>query len=95
MIDLQNEEIIPLAPKAFPSRPSIPTIWRWQGRGVGGVRLETIVIGGRRFTSREAIDRFIAATTAKRDGPPVSLRSPAARQRAILKAERELRDAGI
>ena len=95
MIDLKDEELIPLAGSAFPSRPSNPTVWRWHRKGVGGVFLETVLVGGRRYTSREAINRFIAGTTAARDGPPVSLRSPAARQRAIEQAERALKDAGI
>jgi hypothetical protein len=74
-IDLEHESLISLAAaaKILPGRPSIPTLWRWRSRGVGGVRLETVVIGGRRYTSHEAIAKFIAGTTAARDGPPAPL----------------------
>ena len=97
MIDLTIEKLISLraAAKEFPDRPSSPTIWRWYSRGVAGVRLATVVVGGRRYTSREAIARFIAGTTAARDGQPPQLRSPAARERAVAKAEKELKNAGV
>lgn len=45
------------------ARPSAATWWRWWRRGVHGVKLETLAIGGRRLTSREAVARFITATT--------------------------------
>lgn len=35
------------------------TAWRWALRGVGGVKLESIKIGGTRYTSREACRRFL------------------------------------
>jgi hypothetical protein len=38
---------------------------------VRGVRLETVVIGGKRFTSVEALERFAEASTAARE--PASL----------------------
>ena len=43
----------------FPGRPSTQTIWRWMHKGVRGVVLESVLIGGHRYTSREAIGRFI------------------------------------
>lgn len=45
----------------FPTRPSIATIRTWMQQGVNGTRLESIIIGGRAFTSRQAVARFIAA----------------------------------
>ena len=47
------------AAKVIPGRPHLSTVWRWISYGVGGVRLETVQIGGRRYTSFEAIERFI------------------------------------
>ena len=47
------------AAKTLPNSPHISTVWRWVNRGVRGVVLETIVIAGRRFTSREALQRFV------------------------------------
>ena len=62
MIDLSTEEIVPLAdaPAKYPyGRPHRATVYRHSLNGVRGVRLETILIGGRRFTSTEAVHRFV------------------------------------
>jgi hypothetical protein len=74
----------------MPGRPHVSTVWRYMGPGCRGIRLESIVCGGRRFTSIEAIERFIAATTAAANREPISRRTPAQRQRAIEQAQREL-----
>ena len=42
---------------ALPPHPS--TIQRWISQGVGGRRLGTIHIGGRSYTSKEALARFV------------------------------------
>lgn len=65
-IDCDIETLISFsdARSAFPGikrRLSLATLHRWRLSGVRGVKLETILIGGLRFTSREAIARFIAA----------------------------------
>ena len=97
-IDVQYENVIPIkdAPKHTPGRPHIATVNRWHIRGARGVRLETILVGGKRFTSIEAIQRFIDATTAAADGvatvePPPS----AAQQRKLDRLDRELAEAGL
>lgn len=61
MFDRRTEGSIPLSNVShhLESRPSTATVWRWALRGVKGVKLESIVIGGRRYTSTAAIDRFI------------------------------------
>jgi hypothetical protein len=65
MIDPTVEELIPItkAAKAIsPSRPpNAATVWRWAMHGVRGVTLENVIVGGQRFTSREAIGRFLQA----------------------------------
>jgi hypothetical protein len=73
----------------------VSTLWRWAQRGVKGTRLETVMIGGIRYTSREALERFVARTTAAADGTTPIVRTPKQRQRAIEAAERELSEAGI
>jgi hypothetical protein len=73
----------------------VSTLWRWSLRGVKGIRLETVMIGGIRYTSREALERFVARTTAAADGTTPTIRTPAQRQRAIEAAERELADSEI
>lgn len=43
------------------------TIWRWATRGIKGVRLATIALGRRRYTTVNALEQFIAATSVARD----------------------------
>lgn len=78
MIDVKEEKpfSFPSISKGHPIRPSVPTLWRWALKGLQGVRLETIKIGGRRYTSFEAIDRFAARLTDLRsaEGPNASKR---------------------
>jgi hypothetical protein len=56
----------------LPGRPQYATVRRWTNDGVDGVRLEAVVVGGRTYISREAVDRFIAATTAKKNADRTS-----------------------
>ncbi len=90
-----REKLVALneAPRHFSGRrPHLSSVRRWAGpRGVrGGIRLETLVIGGRVFTSEEAIERFVAATTAAANGDPPPMRTPKQRQQAIERAEADL-----
>ena len=90
--DLMTEDLRTLieATKSLPHAPHVSTIHRWRLRGIRGIRLETVLIGGRRFTSREALARFAAATTAAANDSPPPIRSPAQRERAIKTAEAKL-----
>ena len=75
---------------------SLPTIWRWALRGVRGAVLESACLGGKRYTSLEALEHFAAATTSAALGtPPPASRTTAQRQRDIAAAERDLAAAGI
>jgi hypothetical protein len=98
-IDIRTETVIPItqAPKHFPGRPNVSSVYRWFGKGSRGARLETIVVGAKRFTSVEAIERFIERTTANSPGavPPSTRPTSRQRQAAIRRAERELEEAGI
>ena len=65
MIDLAAENLIALrdVPQCLPPRPNgkrlhISAVYRWTLRGVKGVVLESIRIGGTTYTSREALQRF-------------------------------------
>lgn len=68
-IDTEVEAIFPVndAWDAFPGIPRVsrPTIYRWIFKGVNrngrNVKLGTVVIGSKRFTSRQAIIRFVQA----------------------------------
>ena len=73
MIDRENERVICLreVPKYIPSRMpgktlSQATVWRWASRPNNP--LETFCTPGGRFTSIEAIDRFIERCSAKTRG---------------------------
>jgi len=72
------------------------TGWRWIKRGCRGIKLESCLIGGKRYTSLEALQRFAEATTAAADGPSsVSATTPSAGKKAEERANRELDAAGI
>jgi hypothetical protein len=97
MIDIRSEQLKTFAEasKGLPGRPHPSTFWRWHRRGVRGIRLEAVVIGGRRYTSVEAIQRFVQRLNDSKSGPG----SPAADTRGHLaeveRVERELDAAGI
>ena len=73
----------------------VSTMHRWRMKGVRGVRLETFLRGGIRYTTDEAIERFFAATTAAADGDPAPSLTSRQREREISRAEREASEAGI
>lgn len=97
---LTGETVIPInqAPKHYPyGRPNLSTVYRHFGRGCRGVFLETFVAGGRRYTTIEAIRRFVERTTANSPGASLPPSRPTNRQREaeIAKAERESIEAGL
>jgi len=67
-IDTISETLLtlPSATMCVPGKStvSVATMQRWRKRGVRGVVLETILIGGSRYTSLQAISRFIDALNA-------------------------------
>ncbi len=94
MIDIETEQLrlLTKASADLPGHPHVSTVVRWWRRGVRGVRLETILIGGRRYTSREALQRFVARLSSQSDPEPPL---PARRQRDIAAVEEQLDDEGI
>lgn len=85
-MSIGNETLIPFqqARNEFPGRKRVgnATLHRWRLRGVRGVKLETLVVGGQRFTSREAIRRFVEAQN-----------QPQAAEPSLTAAERQARSA--
>jgi len=68
MIEIEKENVLSLteAAKRLPrrragKRPHVSTLYRWAQRGLHGVRLETLQVGGSRCTSIEALERFFVA----------------------------------
>lgn len=46
---------------------SLQTVYRWIHVGIRGIRLESYLRGGRRFTTTEAVARFVEATSGMAD----------------------------
>lgn len=59
-------------------KPHVSTLWRWCLKGCKGVKLESICIGGKRFVTATAIERFIDASSEARPGQPTQPPAPAA-----------------
>jgi hypothetical protein len=95
MIDPLSETLLTLteAAKLLPGRPSTHLLWRWRTSGVRGVKLETVLVGGRRYTNRSALERFIERTTAAEIGEPVP-HSSRQHARSHAAAKRELQATG-
>lgn len=93
-IDLSAETPLTIAEAAaiIPGSPSLASVWRWVLKGVRGNRLESLMIAGRRFTTHEAIDRFIARSNVEPSAPTVVTKS---RRKEIAQAERFCESAGI
>ena len=96
-IDIDAEDLIPFceARSAFPGgkRLSLATLHRWRLSGVRGTHLETVLIGGSRYTSAEAISRFIRAQNVT--DSPVAAISLKQRRRQAASANRVLQEAGL
>ena len=58
---LLDESLVLLtgASKYFPGNPSQSAVQRWMRRGSRGTVLETVLVCGKRYTSKEAISRFL------------------------------------
>ena len=97
MLDLNGQKLVSLADasKILPGNPHVSTLHRWRLRGVRGVKLPTVLIGGRRFVDRQSLAEFVAAVTAAAAGKPPPIRTAKQHQRAVAQAERELTEAGI
>lgn len=73
-IDIKTETLVPLSKvgewyaQHTGYRPNRSTVHRWRTRGARGVKLETVLIGGKRFTSEAKLQAFSVATTAAADG---------------------------
>jgi len=90
MIDMSCETLVPLSqvPKLLPPRSNgkrlhISAVYRWAQRGVRGVKLESIRIGGTTYTSREALQRFAEGNHT----PSQAVRTPASPTRRRRRAK--------
>lgn len=96
MIDFKTEDLIPFEEcgKLIPGNPSRCTLYRWALRGCRGTKLETLLVGSKRFVSREAIARFIAAQNADA-APTAPAVNPKQRKRQAEAAMEALAKAGV
>ncbi|QDT74466.1 DUF1580 domain-containing protein [Lacipirellula limnantheis] len=65
MEQLLAEQRISFSQLASQQDVAVSTVWRWCTRGIRRIRLESMNVGGRRYTSMEAFERFVAATQSK------------------------------
>ena len=98
MIDVASETLLTLREAAgrIPGRRGgqrihVSAVYRWAQRGVRGVVLETIPVGGTLYTSVEAIQRFCAALAQARRLPVWQGSEP----RAVERARQELAKHGF
>ena len=89
MLDIEQEDLITMeeAAKRLPKSKRGPvhekTVAKWCRDGVEGVRLESVKIGSRRMTSKEACLRFFSALT---NGPePVQTTVPNSKRSESVK----------
>lgn len=99
MIDHSKEQLLTFAEAArlLPGghRPAYATWWRWWRHGIkSGVKLTTIMVGGRRKTTVSALRQFFEALSAPSptEATPSTRRQ---RERDIRSAEKALADWGI
>ena len=74
---------------------NVATVWRWYFKGVRGVKLQTTVIGGRRYVTDEQWEAFVAALNNGEQAATSKSATNRSREKAIAAAERELERAGI
>ena len=101
MIDIVNEQMIPFSKipawceEHLGNGVNRATVHRWRTRGARGSKLETVLAGGRRYTSQEALLRFFDSATAAEDGFGSPQHNAHERKREIEDVDAYLRSEGI
>jgi len=98
MINITSENLIPLikVPSHLPRRATgkkihISVVYRWVSRGLRGVQLESIRIGGTAYTSTEAIQRFGERLTESGSPPQKKRNAAKSRQKQIDQAAQQVK----
>ena len=96
MIDIEHEHLVALhdVPKLLPVRTNgkcihISAVYRWVQRGVRGIHLEVVRVGGTSYTSREALQRFATSPTTSFQLPMLVTTT---RQKQIDSANRRVQE---
>lgn len=104
VIDTRTENLFPLAelPDHWPLLPGGRRLhrsvgYRYASKGIGprADRLETVMMGSVRYTSHEAVQRFVERLTEAADGDVVVRPTKRVRDRRRAEAAAILDDAGI
>lgn len=98
-IDVEADRLVEL--KAVPKlleakigkRLNLATLYRWQSRGIAGIKLETVVVGGGRFTTVDALNRFFAASTLAKQGKLSNGTAEGIRRARLIREQRLDREA--
>jgi len=99
-IDITSERLIatnkvpPWLEARGADRCSLCTVFRWMEQKPGRPSLESIRIGGRTYTSEQALIRFFEARSANRGGQPTQ-RTETQKSKSLARAEAELAAAGV
>lgn len=92
---MQTLDLKPLA-EAYEAatgvRPNLATIYRHRQKGLHGIKLQTWLVGGKRYTTVDAVLEFVQRTTAARDGAVSPLPNHADR---VAAAEQQLAVEGL
>ena len=94
-INVECDQLVPLGTllkQRLGKRPSPATQWRWRLHGVGGVRLECVLVGGVWYTTAAAFAEFVRVQTANCSPTPMDSDAPA--ERSDVK-KRKLAVAGL
>jgi len=68
MVALLTDKRFSLTKLAQREGVAVSTVWRWAKRGIGGIKLGTIRVGGRDYTTDALWEDFVRATTAAANG---------------------------
>lgn len=72
ILNANDFEEISLKDAARELRVSYSTCWRWATVGLRGIRLGSVLIGARRFTTRHFVDQFLAKTNEHNELPAIA-----------------------
>jgi hypothetical protein len=83
-LKVEAEKLLSLSEAAelLPNRPHVSTLWRWCRRGVKGVRLRTLIVGGRRYTTPSFLEDFVVHLSEPRVVTPTTGSQERAQQKA-------------
>ncbi len=97
--DLVELKAVPkLLQRQLGKRLNLATLYRWQSRGIAGIRLETVSIGSKRFTTRQALNAFFAQSTLAKSGKLSTATAEGIKRAKIIRdkqLEREAQELGI